>query len=111
MDLVAECDQIWFISRDKILQAKERERRVVACFDFKTGKATNYHEPWSMQTAAYRRALEDEGMEIDTNCAIRFNKVNQKMAKVCDYGGTYGNDLERFFALRDYWWRTKYKGE
>ncbi len=111
VDLVAECDYIWFLSRDKTFQKEQRERRIVALFDFKTGKDTNYNETWSMQTAAYRHGLEQKGIEIDTNCAIRFNKNTQKMARVADYGGTYGNDLERFFCLRDYWWRTKFKGE
>ena len=103
VDLVAECDYAWFTSRDKALQKETRKKRVVLMIDFKTGKGTNYPE-WGLQTAAYRHALELQGQHIDVNAALRFNKINGKMARVADHSMNYKRDLEMFFCLRDYHW-------
>jgi len=103
VDLLAHCKYGWFQSRDKKLKEKMRNTQVTVLIDFKTGKGTNYPE-WAYQTAAYRHALECQNVEVTANCAIRFNKLNGKMARPADHTPTYLIDKEIFFCLRNLWW-------
>jgi hypothetical protein len=51
--------------------------------------------------------MEGKGVDIDVHGALRFNKLNNKMARVADYSKSYEHDLERMYCLRDYYWLTK----